>query len=194
MAGNQHAAAIPTIGAFTCGYLLVVPTAHTTSIGRLPRADRRAVHALTEQLAGRLSDTYDSPVIGFEYGLNMPTGRRVEHGHQHLLPSTAGPALRTFLSWHLPMTQVTSMEDLPGDPDSSYISVYEPGRPLSVYPVANNAFPRIRLREVVALLDPRVPANLWDWQIAPFTTLMQATVDHLSRVPARALTGAGRAA
>jgi acyl-CoA synthetase (AMP-forming)/AMP-acid ligase II len=185
--GQQHivartpfAAAVPTIGAFVPGYLLIVPVTHSTSIGRLPRDQRLAVHALTEQVADRLAAVYDSPVLGFEYGLNAVGVRRIEHGHQHLLPSAAAVDLRRYLRWRLPLIEVDSMEHLPTGADRSYISVYEPGRPLSVYPVANDAQPRIRLREVIAQFDPRVPSDGWDWQQHPCTELMRATIDALT--------------
>lgn len=195
--GQQHvvartaiAAVVPTIGAFVPGYLLVVPTTHTTSIGRLARAERRGVHELTGLLAARLADVYSMPILGFEYGLNAPGTRRIEHGHVHLLPTTAGAPLRQFLRWHLPVVEVDSMEHLPTGADRSYISVYEPGRPLAVLPVANDASPRIRLREVVAQFDPRVSPHAWDWQRNPCPELIRTTIDDLH--PERVLAGAGR--
>ena len=71
------------------------------------------------------------------------------------------------------------MRQLPSAVDRSYISVWEPGKPVSVFPVANTAAPRIRLREVIAQLDPRVLGRHWDWQVDPCADLMQATVDAL---------------
>ncbi|WP_199515936.1 HIT domain-containing protein [Nucisporomicrobium flavum] len=194
LARTTDAAVVPTIGAFVAGYVLIVPARHTTSIGMLTPAERRAVHELTEQLAKRIADVYASPVVGFEYGLNLPGGRRIEHGHQHLLPSTAGPALRRYLGWRLSTSRVESMEHLPEGADQSYISVFEPGRPLSLYPVANDAAPRIRLREVVALLDPQVDARRWDWQSDPCADLMRRTIDDLGGTvrDRSALAGAGQ--
>jgi diadenosine tetraphosphate (Ap4A) HIT family hydrolase len=174
-----HAAAVPTIGAFVPGYLLIVPNRHATSLGQLPRPERAAVHAFADQIADRLSHVYRQPVLGFEYGLNMPGGRRIEHGHLHLLPSAIGAALRQYLRFRLPLIEVESLEHLPDDPGRSYISVWEPGRPVSIYPVANHAHPRIRLREIVAALEPRVQ-RAWDWQADPCTDLIQATVDDIT--------------
>lgn len=181
---HRHACAIPTIGAFVPGYLLIVPNRHTTSIGLLPRGERRAVAACAEQAAGLLAEVYRQPVVGFEYGLNVPGARRVEHGHLHLLPSPVGASLRRYLATRLPVTDVDSLQDLPDDPGYSYISVLQPGRPVSVYPVANDAQPRLRLREIIAALDTRVPAEGWDWQSRPYEDLMRATVDELTH-PAR---------
>jgi hypothetical protein len=148
------------------------------------------VQDLTDLLAARLADVYDMPVLGFEYGLNAAGVRRIEHGHVHLLPTTAGAALRQFLRWHLPVLVVDSMEELPTGTDRSYISVYEPGRPLAVFPVATDATPRIRLREAVAQFDPRVSPHRWDWERNPCPELIQTTIDDLH--PEQVLAGAGR--
>lgn len=180
VARTAHAVAVPTIGAFVPGYLLVVPLTHTTSIGRLSSTERHAVRVLADQLAHRLAALYASPVLGFEYGLNVSDGRRVEHGHQHLLPSPVGPALREYLRRRLPVIEVDSLEHLPSGDRCSYISVYEPGRKVCVYPVPNDASPRIRVREVIAQLDPRVPTDAWDWQTHPCTDLMRTTVADLA--------------
>ncbi len=190
---TDTAAAIPTIGAFVPGYLLVVPATHTTSIGRLTRAERCDVQELADLLAARLADVYGMPVLGFEYGLNAPGARRIEHGHLHLLPTPAGAPLRQFLRWHLPLIEVDSMEHLPTGTDHSYISVFEPGRPLAIYPVANDASPRIRLREIVAQFDPRVSPHGWDWERNPCPELIQTTIDDLADTyPDRVLQQAGR--
>lgn len=180
VARNDHAVAVPTIGAFVPGYLLIASARHATSLGQLTLNERRAVQTLTEQCAARLTARYRRPVLGFEYGLNAPGSRRIEHGHLHLLPSTAGAALRQFLRWHLPLIEVESLEHLPTGTDRSYIAIYEPGRNVSIYPVANNANPRIRLRQLLAELDPNVPTEGWDWETNPYADFMQATVDDLA--------------
>jgi diadenosine tetraphosphate (Ap4A) HIT family hydrolase len=193
LARSPHAAAVPTIGAFVRGYLLIVPTRHTTSIGLLPRHERRAVADFTDRMAATLAEVYRGPLLGFEYGLNVPGARRIEHGHLHLLPSAVGAQLRRYLRFRLPLIEVDSLEHLPEDHARSYISVLEPGRKVSVYPVANDASPRLRLREIVAELDPRVPAGAWDWQHHPCVELMRATVDDLTGATAPFTTTGGTA-
>lgn len=180
---NAHAAAVPTIGAFLPGYLLIVPVQHTTSLGLLPEGDLDGVQQLAEQMADRLQQVYGGSVLGFEYGLNLPGGRRIEHGHLHLLPTAVGGALRHYLSSELLTVTAGSLRELPSSPDRSYICVWEPHQPVSIYPVANHASPRIRLREVVAQLDPRVPGHAWDWKTYPCSDLMRATVEALVPSP-----------
>jgi diadenosine tetraphosphate (Ap4A) HIT family hydrolase len=181
---SAAAAAVPTIGAFLPGYLLIVPTRHTTSLGQLSRGELAGVQQLTERAAARLRQVYGGPVLGFEYGLNVPGARRIEHGHLHLLPTPVGAALRGFLRFRLPLIEVDSLLHLPSMMDRSYVSVWEPGRPVSIYPIANNASPRLRLRKIVAEFDPRLRGRAWDWETDPCPALMRQTIDDLAPVPA----------
>lgn len=178
VAASRHAAAVPTIGAFVPGYLLVVPTRHVLSLGQLPDHELRAVEEFARQMADRLHHVYRQPVLTFEYGLNVPGGRRVSHGHLHMLPTTA--RLPEWLSTRLPGHEIDSFTRLPRTDSTSYIAVQDWTGTLMCYPVPNDAAPRIRLREVVAQLDPRVADEAWDWQAHPFPELMRATVDDLT--------------
>ena len=178
---HDHAVAVPTIGAFAAGYLLIVPDRHTTSLGLLPRPALRAAADFTAHVTELLTDTYQLPVVGFEYGLNSPDCRRIEHGHLHLLPSPAGPALCRVLDELLPHGyDAETLADLPADPQRSYIAVTVPGRPVRIHPVSNQTHPRPRLRQILAAADPRVRDGAWDWQRYPFTDQIRATYDTVS--------------
>jgi diadenosine tetraphosphate (Ap4A) HIT family hydrolase len=177
VATSRHAAAVPTIGAFVPGYLLVVPTRHVLSLGQLTDDELCAVEEFARQMADRLHHVYRQPVLVFEYGLNVLDGRRVGHGHLHMLPTTA--RLPEWLSTRLPGHEIDSFTRLPRTGHTSYIAVQDWTGTLMCYPVPNDASPRIRLREVVARLDPRVADEAWDWQAHPFPELMRATVDDL---------------
>jgi diadenosine tetraphosphate (Ap4A) HIT family hydrolase len=183
IAGNDHATAIPTIGAYLAGYILIVPRPHVLSLGQLDEDTRRGVEQLTEQMADRVAQVYGTTVLGFEYGLNQSQARRIDHAHLHLLPSRAD--LRGWLSRRLDGYEVDSMTELPSTSQYSYITVWHPQTRLTVYPVPNDASPRIRLREVVAALDGRVDVNSWDWQGFPCGQLMRQTVDDLVQPVAR---------
>jgi hypothetical protein len=50
---------------------------------------------------------------------------------------------------------------------------------LSVYPVDNRPEQRIRLRRLVAELDPRIDAENWDWAAHNYTDLIQRTAADL---------------
>lgn len=185
LAANAHAAAIPTIGAYVAGYLLLVPRSHVLSLGGLTQDARTGVDMLMRETAARLADQYDSPVLGFEYGLNAAGHRRIEHGHLHLLPTTAD--LHGWLADRLTGYPIASLADLPTDPAHSYITVRDQSGALTVYPVATDSQPRIRLRHVVAALDPRLEEGAWDWETDPHTDLMRRTVNDLAPAISRPL-------
>lgn len=175
---NPHAVAVPTIGAFTAGYLLIVPRRHALSLGMLPPAERAGVGRLALAAAARLRGVYGRPVLGFEYGLNVRGARRIGHAHLHLLPSDAD--LAGWVAHRVPGRAVTSLHDLPSDPTRSYITVWDQQGTVTVHPVPNDISPRMRLREVVAQLDSQVSAEDWDWQTHPHPELVRQTVDDLA--------------
>lgn len=187
VAGNEHAAAFPTIGAYVPGYVLIVPRVHGPSLGQLGRDALRGVEDLTTELATRITGVYGGSVLGFEYGLNRVGARRIEHAHLHLLPTAVD--LRAWLSVRLRGYDIDSLTDLPSTRDHSYITVWQPPGRYTVYPVPNDAAPRIRPRQVVADLDERVDVTRWDWETAPHGSLIRQTVDDLT---APAFAPAGR--
>ncbi|MEY9840541.1 HIT family protein [Streptacidiphilus sp. EB103A] len=178
---SRHATAVPTIGAFTPGYLLVVPTRHVPSLGLLSDEELMGVEHLSREVADRLHFAYRRPILAFEYGLNLPRGRRIAHGHLHMLPTTAD--LAHWLQDRLEGYEITGLTGLPRTADASYIAVQDQSGELTCYPVPNDAEPRLRLREVVAALDPRIEDTAWDWQRHPFPEQMRATVDDLLPLP-----------
>ena len=97
-----------------------------------------------------------------------------------LVPTEIGTAFRTNLGERLPTYEVDRLLRLPSLGDRSYICVWEPGQPVAVHPVANEARPRIRLREILAALDPRLDTTEWDWETHPGTALIRATIDDLT--------------
>jgi diadenosine tetraphosphate (Ap4A) HIT family hydrolase len=181
VAATASAAAVPTIGAFVPGYLLVVPRRHVLALGQLPPPELRDFEHLTHRLAARLARTYAMPILGFEYGLNITGERRVEHAHLHLVPTSAD--LGGWLTERLNGFRIPGLTSLPARRDGSYIAVLQAGAGVHVYPVPSNASPRIRLREAVAALDPRVSPGAWDWQASPFPGLMRQTIDDLAANP-----------
>jgi diadenosine tetraphosphate (Ap4A) HIT family hydrolase len=178
VARTRHFAALPTFGCFVPGYILVVPHAHVMSFGQLSQQSLAEAGELVDRLCARLSAVYGMPVLGFEYGNNFPGGRRVEHAHWHLLPSTADLAgwLCTRLTGHA----ITELAGLPGEAASSYIAVRDQHGRRTVYPVPNETDQRIRLRRVVADLDPRVDSGAWDFEDARFPDLIRRTVRDLA--------------
>jgi diadenosine tetraphosphate (Ap4A) HIT family hydrolase len=174
--------AVPTFGCFTAGYVLILPRTHVTSFGLLDAATLAEADELIASLTTRMTRVYGRRALGFEYGNNVPGGRRVEHAHWHLLPS--GADLNGWLGCHLSGRPISSFTELPGSPDASYIAVRAQSGGLSVYPVPNTPRQRIRLRRLVAQLDPQVDAEGWDWAARNHPELIRRTVADLGPAPA----------
>lgn len=180
IARTPRLAAVPTFGCFTAGYLLIVPRTHTRSFGRLDEATLAEADGLITEMAARIQEVYGRPVLGFEYGNNQPGGRRIEHAHWHLLPSDA--RLREWLDIRLSGRRIMSTAELPRAADRSYIAVRDQRGDLSVYPVPNRPKQRIRLRRLVAHLDPRIDSPGWDWARRNYPELIRQTIEDLGSV------------
>lgn len=178
IARSPHFVAMPTFGCFVPGYILIVPRAHVLSFGALSGQSLAEAGELVERLCERISAVYQMPVLGFEYGNNVPGGRRVEHAHWHLLPSAAD--LAGWLNARLTGHAVDGLGGLPAGTESSYIAVRDQSGRLTVYPFPNETSQRIRLRRAVAELDPRVDPSNWDFEDARFPDLIRRTVRDLA--------------
>lgn len=178
IAESARFVAMPTFGCFVPGYVLVIPRAHVLSFGRLGSNALAEAGELVEWLCERISSVYQMPMLGFEYGNNVPGGRRVEHAHWHLLPSAAD--LAGWLNERLAGHALPRLGGLPGGAESSYIAVRDQSGRMTVYPVPNETSQRIRLRRAVAELDPRVDPGAWDFEDARFPGLIRRTVRDLA--------------
>lgn len=184
IAQTPRLVAMPTFGSFLAGYVLVIPRAHALSFGCLDDETLTEADELINALAERISQVYDSPVLGFESGDN--TGlRRIQHAHWHLVPSPA--ELNGWMAERLDGQQITSLTELSRTGDISYISVRDQdGRWFSYDHEVATPTERIRLRRVVAELDPRVDTARWDWAADVYPELIRQTVADLARPePAR---------
>ena len=182
IAQTERFAALPTFGSFVPGYVLVVPHAHVLSFGQLSLAELDEAEDLVRELSDRIAAAYGEPVLGFEYGNNLPGGRRIGHAHWHLLPSPAN--LAGWLAEQLDGQAIETLAKLPPTTETSYISVRDQQGRTTVYPVPNQPSQRIRLRRAVAMLDPRVEADDWDFADRRFPENIRRTVDDLARTSA----------
>ena len=158
----------------------MVPRVHVLSFGLLSPSLLAEAGQLVDHLYAQIEAVYGMPVLGFEYGNNLPGGRRIEHAHWHLLPSTAD--LRGWLETRLTGHSIAGLVGLPGETASSYIAVRDQRGHMTVYPVPNEPDQRIRLRRVVAGLDPRVDPGAWDFEGSRFPDLIRRTARDLAAV------------
>jgi hypothetical protein len=95
-----------------------------------------------------------------------------------LLPSSAD--LDGWLAGRFRGQVITSLTELPHRQDASYIAIRDQRGQLHAYPVPNSPEQRIRLRRLVAKLDPRVDAEGWDWAARNYPELIRRTVADLA--------------
>ena len=178
IARSEQFAAFPTFGCFTPGYVLIIPRAHVLSFGRLGRQALAEAQQVADTVAARISEVYQMPVLGFEYGNNMPGGRRVAHAHWHLLPTEAD--LGGWLTRRMDGQLIRSFTELPCGGDSSYIAVRTQQGQLMTFSVPNRPRQAVRLRRLVAELDPRIDATAWDWASSNHDDLIRQTAADLA--------------
>lgn len=184
IARSARFAALPTFGCFTPGYVLIVPRAHVLSFGRLDGQALAEAQQVADTVAPRISEVYQMPVLGFEYGNNMPGGRRVAHAHWHLLPTEAD--LGSWLAHRMDGRPIRSFAELPRGGDSSYIAVRTQQGQLMTFRVPNLPRQVVRLRRLVAELDPRIDAKAWDWASSNHEDFIRQTAADLAgHVPAQ---------
>ncbi|MCX5007782.1 HIT domain-containing protein [Streptomyces sp. NBC_00638] len=90
VATTEDFSAIPSVGSFVPGYLLVIPKRHLFSSSQLPQDLKRAFSQFITDLSSHLQSLYSSPVTIFEHGasesLNDKSSSCVSHAHVHLVP------------------------------------------------------------------------------------------------------------
>jgi diadenosine tetraphosphate (Ap4A) HIT family hydrolase len=188
IAQTSRFVAVPTYGCFVPGYVLVVPRTHVLSFGQLNHDALAEADDLVRTLAERMTAVYGMPVLGFEYGISARSARRIEHAHWHLLPSRVD--LRGWLERRMVGRPANDLPALSAEV-ASYIAVRDQGGALTVFDVDDPApHRRIRLRRVVAALDPRVNATTWDWASQRFVGNIRRTINDLG--PAADVTGEDR--
>jgi ATP adenylyltransferase len=80
--------AVPSLGGFIEGWLLVVSREHHLNLRQVPSVHRNELAQITNQAAARLRALY-GPVTMFEHGpsaLEMSAGCGIDHAHLHLVP------------------------------------------------------------------------------------------------------------
>jgi diadenosine tetraphosphate (Ap4A) HIT family hydrolase len=174
---DRIATVIPTVGPLRAGHVLVVPHRHVTSLGRLSVTELDALEGTVAAARHLLQSAYGEGAVAFEYGFNVPGGRRVEHAHLHIVPTTS-TRLYDHVAQELQGTPIRRLTELPPRPDWSYVFLETHVGDRHVFPVPNDAEPRLRLRDILApALGPDADG---DWERSPRADLIQQTVDDLT--------------
>lgn len=158
------AIAIPSLGSFIPGYLLIVPTVHVTATCKVPSDSRAKFATFTDKLVVRLRSLYGMPVTMFEHGActesSITRSACVTHAHLHLIPGNYD------LMSAAPKEAIkhTSLEDfLEYERNAPYLMLQDPDGPLlSFDDRPSSQFFRRIIANRLSMPD------CWDYALVPF--------------------------
>jgi ATP adenylyltransferase len=173
--------AIPSIGAFVEGWLLVVPRRHMVALSDLRDWELTEFQDLMEEASDLVSREY-GPIVMFEHGpagAGRSAGCGIDHAHLHIVPHTlnlheavksdgAGGNLRwrpAALPW-----------DAHADHSSGLDYFYVRETDGSSWLTSTSAAPSQLLRRAIA---SQVGTPVWDWKADPRSDLVAATYRRL---------------
>src|SRR5271170_4110402 len=168
---EDHAIAVPSLGSFIPGYLLVLPLAHVTASCRIPANDKVRFASFVHKLASQLTSLYETQVTIFEHGAclsnSRPQSACVDHAHVHLVPGNYD------LSAEAP-SQVykhdSFAEFLEMKQSDSYLMLQDPAGPILSFDdkPTSQFFRRIVARRL------GIP-DYWDYAMFPFAENVRRT-------------------
>lgn len=175
VAENEHAVALPSLGALRPGHLLLCPREHRRSLAALPAAQLPALQALIEELGPRLCQAGDE-LLMFEHGMAEGGDRvpcTVAHAHLHLVPLPAGCAdgLLPDLPWQAVAGGFGGLAAATAG--AEYLLLARAGGPLQVALAPPQGHRSQALRRAVA--ERLQPAPPWNWRDAPDAAGAHAT-------------------
>lgn len=168
---------LPTVGCFTAGYCLFMPSEHIDAVADLSEEELREVEATTEQMRARLEHIF-GPTIVAEHGArgcDLGAGC-CAHAHLHLVPvpdpdavtaayrATGGDGVCFPFLWDLPAVALGAY-------------VYLSPRPGEHLTWPATGFARQFVRRVCAGLHGL--NAFYDWRDYPFSNIQQATLRQL---------------
>ncbi len=173
-------ALVPTVGCFTEGYCLYLPTKHVTSFAFLGKVELTRVQDELYKISDILKREYSSELIMAEHGAGSETkcgASCINHAHIHLIPvNDSLMVLKQFLNVGGPPTILNSMSDLSVLSGEPYIYLNWRGDKFLVW-TNTEKFPRQFVRSVCATLHG-LP-DMWNWRMFPFYEEMKATTARL---------------
>lgn len=165
------AIAVPSVGSFIPGYILIVPVMHVTASCRIPMANKARFASFSNELAAKLESIYSSPITMFEHGSCTSSDRQrsacVDHAHLHLVPGcydliSAAPA---------EVCKYNSLEDfLDEEREEPYLMLQDPGGPLVSF--ADQPSSQFFRRIIAQRLN--IP-ECWDYAVSPFSENVKRT-------------------
>jgi diadenosine tetraphosphate (Ap4A) HIT family hydrolase len=161
---KDYAIAVPSVGSFVPGYILVVPAVHVTASCRIPADHKARLASFTNDLASQLASKYREKITIFEHGACdsrlQPQSACVNHAHLHLVPGSYDLISEAPEQVH----KYSSLEEfLEEEREEPYLMLQDPGGPLLSF--ADQPVPQFFRRVVARRLGM---ADFWDYAAFPF--------------------------
>lgn len=172
--------AIPGVGAFVPGYVLVSPARHESSVRDLPANLATGFIDLVQAVTERVESAF-GPATIFEHGSCRDEERRrsacITHSHVHILPGSY-----SFDSLGLPVKVFGDLSEVMKEkkPERAdgYLMYREPGGPVCYAPDAGvSQYFRRHIARVLGRPDE------WDYAVFPRWLNVRATRDMLTAGP-----------
>jgi diadenosine tetraphosphate (Ap4A) HIT family hydrolase len=161
---EDRAMAIPSLGSFRPGYLLVVPVTHVTASCRIPTGDKARFAAFVSDLVSQLTLLYRTQVTIYEHGACLSNDKSqsacVNHAHVHLIPGHYDLTTEAPSEVCKHNSFVDFLEEGQSD---SYLMLQDPGGPLLSF----QDKPRSQFFRRIIAQRMGIP-DYWDYAMFPF--------------------------
>lgn len=168
--------AMPTLGCFRAGYILVCPITHVTSTAQLGAPGFRRFITDLRHLRTTVEATY-GPSVVFEHGMrthDQRAGGCVDHAHMHLLP--ANDAVAMSLAAALEGGERSMLSELRSWRDEAYLMASG----LASESIQVIRSPRVRSQHLRRISAGALGlSDRYDWGLFPQAETMTATVETL---------------
>jgi diadenosine tetraphosphate (Ap4A) HIT family hydrolase len=170
----------PRRGQVVEGYTLVLSRQHYPAFACASVDELAELQHLSDQVADRLREMYQCPVIAFEHGDANPavrTGGCIEHAHLHLVPAPVDLTDPLMSNWY--GERLTGLRELAtsGLESTSYIYYRGPDESHSLFRIATPLPGQYLRRLICARLG--FP-NEWDWALYPHRERILAFMQKLN--------------
>lgn len=169
--------AMPTVGCFKIGYLLILPKAHYLCFGEFDSVLLDELNALIEKITQFVYTKYHQKCIVFEHGtrdLSQLTSTSVMHAHIHVIPFEAD--ITSSLPDFCELKKISGFQDLKHE-KNNYLFLREANG--NNFIVKNQNYPSQFFRRIACKamgID-----DYWDWREYPFIENMGITLDYYYR-------------
>ena len=177
LAQTDEFVVMPSIGALTPGYCLVLPRRHVPSFGHLPAELDGELDTLLATVRAGLSTELGMRVVMYEHGsmsTDRPAGSCADHAHLHVVAVPSDVDLRTPFESEFEVRALAGLGQLRGqvDRDTPYLFL-DDGDGVRLATDAPTVRSQYFRRELATQLGR---PDAWDWVVFPEPALVAATI------------------